>query len=120
MNYKKYSYWLPVLLWMGIIFTLSSFEAAVISRFDLLEFLFKKTIHMIEYGILWHLIHRAFVQTTKLPKFQTTIYSLLATILYAGTDEFHQTLIPTRHGTYTDVIIDSIGATIALYLHNRH
>jgi VanZ family protein len=34
-------------------------------------------------------------------------------VLYAGTDEFHQTFIDGRHGTPVDVAIDAIGMAIA-------
>jgi len=66
MNYKLLFFWFPVILWMALIYTLSSFEAAVVTQFDLLDFIIKKTAHMVEYGILWYLTHRAISQTTKL------------------------------------------------------
>ena len=120
---NKLIYWLPVIIWMSIIFTLSSFEAARITQVDFLELLIKKAAHLVEYGILWWLIYRALINTfnkqknlvTKQPKF--VIYSLLFTIIYAISDETHQTLVPTRQGTIRDVFIDTAGAIIAYFIY---
>jgi VanZ family protein len=40
-------------------------------------------------------------------------------ILYAVTDEYHQTFIEGRHGTPLDVLIDSVGVAIAAALARR-
>lgn len=44
------------------------------------------------------------------------LLALLSTLLYAATDEFHQLFVPGRAGMVTDVMIDSLGAVIALTL----
>jgi VanZ family protein len=113
----KLTSWLPVILWMAIIYIFSSFDAAVVSSFDLVEFAIKKIIHLIEYGILWGLIFRALqVQTGRQSARTSAWLALLITIIYAAGDEFHQTFNPTRHGTFRDVIIDTAGAAIAYFL----
>ena len=115
LNFKKLHHWFPVLLWMGIIFTLSSFEGAVVSQIHWIEFLIKKTIHMTEYAILWLFTFRALRHTTEFSLTKAGLIALLVAILYAATDEFHQTLVPTRFGTFRDVAIDATGAAIAFF-----
>ena len=41
-------------------------------------------------------------------------------ILYAATDEFHQSFISGRHPSATDIVLfDATGAAIALWIKNR-
>jgi VanZ family protein len=42
--------------------------------------------------------------------------ALLITILYAFSDEYHQTFVPGRHGQLQDVAIDMTGALLAMSL----
>lgn len=121
-TFTKLQYWYPVLLWMAIIFTFSSYSGSAISNFDLLDFFIKKSIHLIEYAILWYLTKKALVETTTLSNHQTTLLSFLIIILYAGSDEFHQSFSPSRHPSIRDVIIDATGATISylIFLNTNH
>jgi VanZ family protein len=41
-------------------------------------------------------------------------------VLYSATDEFHQSFTPGRHPAVTDVMIDAIGAAVALILAARY
>ena len=113
-SFEKFSYWMPVFLWMGVIFVFSSFEGNVVSRVDLVEFLVKKLIHMIEYGILWMLVFRA-LRRGKVKVTRAGFVALFITVLYAMTDEFHQSFVMSRHGTVRDVFIDSGGAMLSFW-----
>ncbi len=42
------------------------------------------------------------------------VYALLLTVLFAITDEYHQTFVAGREGRWQDVLIDTTGASIAL------
>ena len=42
--------------------------------------------------------------------------TLLIVFLYAATDELHQLFVPTREGTIRDVLIDTTGAAIGLFV----
>lgn len=117
---KKIVPWIPVTLWMGIIFAMSSFEASVISQFNLVEFIIKKTIHVIEYSFLWYLSFNALKRTHTNNTVKQGYIALIITIVYAVTDEIHQTLVPTRHGTFRDIIIDSLGAAIFFYIYFKN
>ena len=36
--------------------------------------------------------------------------------LYAGTDEIHQLFSPGRHGSFGDVVLDTIGSSVGICL----
>ncbi|MBI4062485.1 VanZ family protein [Candidatus Gottesmanbacteria bacterium] len=96
--------WLPVVLWMGLIFVFSSRESVTVDERFIINFLFFKTLHILEYAILYVLCFRAT---------RNARASFLLTIAYAVSDELHQTLVPTREGRVRDVIIDGVGAAIS-------
>lgn len=101
---KAFRYWFPVIVWMAVIFFLSGRSSAQVADEPILNFLFFKTLHVVEYSILFVLSFRAL---------KNAAAAFLLTLLYAATDEIHQMFIPTREGRLRDVIIDAIGATIA-------
>jgi VanZ family protein len=41
-------------------------------------------------------------------------------VLYAASDEFHQTFVAGRHGSPVDVLVDSAGVLIAIALLRYH
>lgn len=43
----------------------------------------------------------------------STLLAMLVGIAYAAADEWHQTFVPDRYGTVTDVLIDSLGVLTA-------
>ena len=105
------SYWLPVLAWMGLIFLTSSRSNLPSAPEPLLDVLIKKTLHFAAYGILAFWWWRA-LSHAGLPGRWAVLGGLLAAILYATTDEYHQTFVPDRHGQLQDVLIDSAGAAL--------
>ncbi|MBU4310735.1 VanZ family protein [bacterium] len=108
-------YWVPVILYAGLIFTLSSFplpppkvEIPFIDKF----------IHLIEYGILGFLFYRA-LRVSKLAK-RVFILAIIFSILYALSDEIHQYFVPGRNCDLWDLAADSLGIVlIALYLNRK-
>jgi len=114
-NFKKLtSLWLPVLLWAGVIFTFSSFPTTTTTDFYLGDFLIKKTAHVIEYGILATLLFRALINSD-VTKSRSMFLSVLIAFLYGLTDEFHQSFTPGRGPKFTDVLIDTFGASLFIY-----
>lgn len=98
--------WLLPLCWMGLIFYGSSRQRIAVADQFWLNFLFFKTLHIIEYGILFLLWHLPLNQPYK-SKLAATI-----SILYGITDELHQKFVPTREGRIRDVLIDALGVLI--------
>lgn len=104
------TYQLPAILWMLVIFLLSSRQRVGVSETYWINFAIFKTLHVIEYAFLYAMILRALASGKPVAKRKYMI-ALALTVLYAISDEMHQTFVPTREGTLRDVIIDSVGAT---------
>jgi VanZ family protein len=94
--------WGPVIVWAGVIFALSS----VPSWDDVL----RKCAHVTEYAILGFLLLRAIGR--ELP-------ALVVGILYAASDELHQHFVHGRHASAVDVLIDSVGLLIGIFVVQR-
>ena len=110
---KFFKFWLPVLVWAGFIFFLSSIPNL---KTDLeQDFILRKIAHILEYAILTFLLIRAFTKE-KLTNKKIAIYSIVFAIFYAFTDEYHQTFIQGRQGSLKDAGIDSIGILIMAWL----
>ena len=103
---KIINYWLPPLVWAGLIFYLSSTIPGSVSGPAWIDFVIKKSGHIFLYAVLWTLLYRA---THKM------WYSLLFTICYSLTDEYHQSFVPSRHAALMDVGFDSFGGIISMF-----
>ena len=83
-----------------------------------IQLVVRKTAHFTEYGILALLLWRArrrSIETSEKPwRWSQAGIALAATVLFAITDEWHQSFVPSRQGSLLDVLIDSAGATAAL------
>ncbi len=113
--------WLPVVVWAAVIFALSATPNLRVAQADDLDFILRKAGHMAAFGILAVLLWRALGWSGV---HRTIAWSLLVTIAYAASDEFHQSFTAGRHASPVDVGIDSAGAAIALvavvvWLHRR-
>lgn len=106
---RKYLNFIPVVLWMILIFSVSSIPDLPSNKIDIIDFIFKKSAHVLEYTILFLLWFRAL--GNKNP-FQAFCFA----IIYAFTDEIHQLFVPGRTGRLRDVGIDSIGMIISSLL----
>ncbi len=95
--------------WMVVIFVFSAQPKNDIPAFGAWDFLVKKSGHMLEYAVLAWLWHRALGK-----RLAWAAWGLA--VLYAATDEFHQSFIPGRHAQLTDVGIDALGAAIGLFV----
>lgn len=84
---------------------------------DKYSFILRKTAHFTVYFILGVIVMNAFY-TFKVNKYMV-VYASVVCILYAITDEFHQTLVDNRSGQISDVLLDSSAALIANYLFMR-
>ncbi len=76
----------------------------------------RKAAHITEYFILTSLTLQ-FINTLKVKKIHLILFGGIFSILYAASDEFHQTFISGRVGCIEDVWIDSVGIIIALVLY---
>jgi VanZ family protein len=129
--------WLPVLLWMGFIFVMSTdagssthtssvLEPVVqwidptisAEQFDFVHFLVRKSAHFTEYAVLALLMLRA-LRSSLLSNvgrwsLRAAGVTLLASAAYATTDEFHQSFVMGRTASLHDIMVDSCGALVAI------
>lgn len=130
---RNLKYWVPVLLWMSFIYWMSTdtFASENTSRIiePILRFLMpsitpekaalihgviRKLGHVTEYFILGILLFRAFRRDSKeLLGWRWAFYSVLVVMLYAASDEFHQSFVSTRTASLFDVGIDTLGGILA-------
>ncbi len=103
-------YWLPPLVWMGLIYFLSSFHKLQASSVSWQDFVIRKTAHFLEFAILFVLYNRGLAKSTQLPIKKRLFLTLALAIGYAMTDEFHQTMVSGRTGRFFDIGVDSLGA----------
>lgn len=94
--------YIPVLVWMSLMFFVSSRTSLPIAGTYAEDFMAKKLAHIFEYIILMFLMYRAVGEKSPAKAF-------LFSLVFAFTDETHQLFIPTRSGMLRDVGIDSIG-----------
>ena len=101
--------WLAVILWMGVIFALSATPSIATPLEPAYDFTLKKLAHITVYAILTILLFRA-LRLHITNKGHAVVTAALLAILYALSDEWHQTFVPGREGTLRDVGIDAVGA----------
>jgi|SRR5688572_6822734 len=109
------------LLIMTVIFAFSSLPSNEIPRFGWVDFLVKKGGHMTGYALLAAANLRA-LQLDRAGdaggghKIRPYGLAFLIAVLYSATDEWHQSFVPGRHPTLTDIGIDALGAILGLSL----
>ncbi len=125
-------YWLPALLWVGIVLLASTdtFSArntgsileAVATRlfgplsrhtFETMHLLVRKAAHLTEYALLGVLWFRAWRGDRGGHQWRWTALTLLIVLATAITDEIHQSFVPSRSGNLHDVLLDFMGALAA-------
>ncbi len=103
--------WLPVIIWAGLIFYLSSVPDLKTSLETFWDTILRKIAHMVEYGIFFLLLARAMKKPL--------IWPVILSILYAISDEFHQSFVPGRNMALLDVYFDSVGVLLGYLVHLR-
>jgi len=128
-------YWMPAIVWMAIIFLGSTdmLSAEHTSRF-LVPFLrwfdpqislaalnaiqlgVRKLGHLTEYAILAMLLWRALRGGIRWQMKMSILFlvAALGSAIFAASDEFHQSFVPSRTGSPNDVMIDICGALAGL------
>jgi VanZ family protein len=130
-------YWLPVLLWMSVIFGFSTDAGATrnTSRFigpflrwlhpevsdetiHAVQLVIRKLAHLTEYAVLAVLFWRARRKPIRGDagpwRWVDAFVAFGLAVLFAVSDEWHQSFVPSRQGQVTDVLIDSGGAALGL------
>jgi VanZ family protein len=90
---------------MALIFALSA-TPDLNSGLGAWDFALRKAAHVTIFGLLWLTLARAAYWRNALP-------AAVIAVLYAASDEWHQSFVQGRHGTPVDVAIDSVGIGLA-------
>lgn len=106
MTSARITVWLPVVLWAGLIFGLSSIPSLG-TGLDVWDHVLRKLGHFAEFAVLGALLYRA----TRSPLLAAALASV-----YAVTDEIHQVFVPGRQGSPLDWLIDTGGAVTGVLL----
>jgi VanZ family protein len=115
---KKYVRWLFVVIWMGVIFAFSAqpHSGAVTEKYlGSANVPVRKASHMAEYAILFSLCRWAAVGTIDGVLLLRWL-PLMISALYACSDEYHQSFVPGRSASGSDVLVDCSGACLAWLL----
>jgi hypothetical protein len=110
-------YWVPIILYSGLIVFLSSLSHPEEHFSDpyFLGFGNDKVSHGIEYGILGILFLRAFQLGLGEARFPyPAFWAIIAATLFGISDELHQHFVPNRDMDLWDVLADFTGATLAI------
>jgi VanZ family protein len=107
--------WAPLLIWMSAIFLFSAQPSSNLPSAGTWDLVLKKSAHFVAYAILGILIYRV-VGDWKRPFLTAFLFS----VVYAISDEYHQTFVPSRNGSVIDVLIDALGAAFGLWLIARN
>lgn len=113
------SSWLPPAIWCGLIFYFSSIPG-LNSGLGVWDLILRKCAHMVEFGVLALMLARASRRTwTSLAPGGVTALAFALSVAYAASDEFHQAFVPNRGPSPTDVLFDTAGVILALFVVRR-
>ncbi|NOY72990.1 MAG: VanZ family protein [Gammaproteobacteria bacterium] len=101
------------LLWMGFIFYMSHQPSVGLPSMMPGQ---DKVFHFFVYAILAFFIAGSFPSFVKGISFKEAQVAGLFVLLYAISDEFHQSFIPGRYPSMADVLADCLGGALALWL----
>jgi len=109
-NFVRYQ--LPLLLWGILIAISSSIPSAAFPQVS--SWWIPKIVHVIYFFFFCFFVYRALKhQTVVRLSFNACLFlSLGITLLYAILDESHQILTAGRHPSLTDVLIDTVSASL--------
>ena len=128
-------YWLPPVIWMALIITLSSDVGsaehtehwlvpllrllgpwATPTQIDAVHGLVRKGGHLSEYALLASLWYRAFARGRQIAPRSAAATAFAISVVWAALDEARQSLVPSRTASAKDVAIDGIGALLAMLI----
>ncbi len=102
---------IPPLALMGLIYFLSD-QPDLSTGLGVWDLILRKIAHMSAYAALTLLWLRALGPFTG----RALIWAVAIAILFAISDEYHQTFVEGRHGSPVDVGIDTVGIVIAVLI----
>lgn len=101
--------WLPLVAWMAVIFVLSAQPDLPHVTGGWPDLLISSAAHTFLFAVLAILWARALGQGRR-----AWLAAVALTLLYALSDEFHQSFVPGRHADPLDLAFDTLGAALGL------
>jgi VanZ family protein len=108
------STWLPPIVWMAIIFAFSARHGG--GHLPTAEIIVRKLGHVTGYFVLTLLLVRALRRSGVVPAVPV---AAAVALVYAASDEWHQSFVPGRTATPRDVGIDAVGMALAAFAATR-
>ena len=105
--------WLPALLWMVVIFVLSSQSGLRVSDDAAVDKPLRVVAHLGSYALLAGLLLLALDRGAR-PTLRGVAMAFTVAVLYGVSDEIHQSLVPDRTGRLDDVLVDALGAVMGV------
>jgi VanZ family protein len=87
---------------------------------ETIDLLVRKVAHLSEYFIFAILLTRALNNRSSLSTKRQIIWGIVLGVMYAVSDEVHQSFVPSRSASAVDVVIDTIAfvcGTFSFYTH---
>ena len=104
------------LFWMGLIFAGSAWSGGAggetASMFGNLNALVRTAAHLVEFGVLALLVGKALARPGQVIGWRARGWAVAVSILYAFSDEFHQSFVPGRYDRWEDIIADAAGVVL--------
>lgn len=113
---KFVKWWVPVLVWMIVIFIGSSIGNVPRVGGKTTDGLVHRAAHVAEFAVLGVLVLRALRRDQALTKREIVI-TLMVTAIYGASDEFHQRFTPGRSSEGLSVLFDVAGGVIGVGLY---
>ena len=115
-----YVAWFLPFLYMVLVWILSSLPSNAVVELPNSQFdrIWKESMHLVEFAILYVLFAVALAASGKLT-LQTSLLVAIISALYGVSDEIHQSFVPYRSATIIDVVKDWIGV-LAAWGHVRY
>jgi VanZ family protein len=110
--------WLPVVLWMGVIFVGSSIGNLPQVGDETFDGLVHRATHLLEFAVLGALVLRATSDGKPISK-REIIITLIVIGLYGISDEFHQRFTPGRSSEGSTVLFDLAGGAFGIWVWQR-
>jgi VanZ family protein len=111
---KFLRYWFPVLLYVTLIFTVSSIQNLKVPDVPGLT---DKLVHGAEYGVLGFLLVRALRGTNLLAtSLSAALISILIGLVVGLADELYQAYVPGRISDPGDYAVDALGLVVSAAL----
>ena len=113
---RPWNHTLGAMAWMAVIVLFSSQPGDRLGPDSIPLDVLKKAGHCVEFGVLAVLYLYAMKGGRPVAEAGSIVFllSLFLTVLFAATDEYHQSFTPGRHSSVVDVFIDSCGAIVFL------